>query len=72
MQTFKCPSLDSCQKRFLWTPEEVDLAKHPIVGLVLQVGDSEDFPRELGFENVDLYCFLVFFIANRIYVSQPS
>ena len=31
-------SLDSCQKRFLWTHKEVvDLALHPIVGFVLQV-----------------------------------
>ena len=38
---FTC--LDSCQKRFLWTHEEVDLALHPVVGLVLQVGDAEKF-----------------------------
>ena len=31
------PSLDSCRKRFLRTPKEVDLAPHPVVGLVLQV-----------------------------------
>ena len=30
----KFPSLDSCQKRFLWTHEEVDFAPHPVVGLV--------------------------------------
>ena len=28
----KFPSLDSCQKRFLWAHEEVDLALHPVVG----------------------------------------
>ena len=39
----KFPSLDSCQKRFLWTHKEVDLAPHPVVGLVLQVGDAEKF-----------------------------
>ena len=49
----KFPSLDSCQKRFLWTHTEVDLAPHPIVGLVLQVGDSEKFPQTLGFEGSD-------------------
>ena len=32
----KFPSLDSCQKRFLWTHKEVDLALHQVVGLVLQ------------------------------------
>ena len=29
----KFPSLDSCQKRFLWTHKEVDPALHPIAGL---------------------------------------
>ena len=37
----KFPSLDSCQKRFLGTEEEVDLAPHPVVGLVFHVGDTE-------------------------------
>ena len=31
------PSIDSCQKRFLWTHKEVDLAPHQLVSLVLQV-----------------------------------
>ena len=31
----KFPPLDSCQKRFLWTNKEVDLALHLVVGLVL-------------------------------------
>ena len=49
----KFPSLDSCQRRFLWTNEEVDLALHPVVGLVLQVGgDAEKFPQALGFESL--------------------
>ena len=34
----KFPFLDTCLKRFLWTHKEVDLAPHPVVGLVLQVG----------------------------------
>ena len=46
-------SLDSCQKRFLWTHKGVDLAPHPVVGLVLQVGDAEKFPQALGFESLD-------------------
>ena len=29
----KFPSLESCQKRFLWTHKGVDLAPHPVVGL---------------------------------------
>ena len=48
----KFPSPDSCQKRFLWTHKEVELAPHPVIGLVLpsrrygentqlQVGDTE-------------------------------
>ena len=41
----KFPSLDSCQTRFLWTDKEVDLALHPVVGLVLQIGDAEKFSR---------------------------
>ena len=47
------PSLDRCQKRFLWTHTEVDLAPHPVVGLVLQEGDAEKFSQALGFENLD-------------------
>ena len=48
-------SLDSCQKRFLWTHNEVDLAPHPVVGLVLQVGDAEKFLPALGFESMDYF-----------------
>ena len=50
---YKFSSLDSCQKRFLWTHKEVDLAPQPVVGLVLQVGDAEKFPQSLGFESLD-------------------
>ena len=38
---------------FLWTHKEVDLSQHPVVGLVLQVGDAEKFPQALGFESLD-------------------
>ena len=48
------PSLDSWQKRFLWTHKEVDLAPHPVVGLVLQVGDAEKFSQALDFEGLDI------------------
>ena len=37
----KLPSLDSCQKRFLWIHKEVDLALHLVIGRVLQVGNVE-------------------------------
>ena len=36
-------SLNSCQKRFLRIHQEVDFVPHPVVGLVLQVGDAEKF-----------------------------
>ena len=49
----KFPSLDSCQKRYQWTHKKVDLAPHPVVGLVLQAGDAEKFPRALGFKGLD-------------------
>ena len=45
-------TLDSCQKRFMWTHKEVDLAPHSIVGLVLQAGDTEKFPHALCFESL--------------------
>ena len=45
--SFRRLSLDSCQKRFLLTHKEVDLAPRTVVGLVLQVGDTEMFPHAL-------------------------
>ena len=49
----KFPSVDSCQKRFMWTQKEVDLAPHSVVGLVLQVGNRKKFPHALRFESLD-------------------
>ena len=49
------PSLDRCQKWFLWTHQEVDLAPIPVVGLVLQVRDAKKFLQVLGFENLDRF-----------------
>ena len=43
----KFPSLDNCQKRFLWTHKEVDLAPHPVIGLVRQVGSRRIFLEHL-------------------------
>ena len=43
-------SVSSFQRKFLWTHKEADLAPHPVVGLVFQVGDGEKFPHALGFE----------------------
>ena len=51
----KFPSLESCQKRFLWTHKKVVLAPPPVVGLVLQVGYAEMFPHALGFKSVDFF-----------------
>ena len=63
----KFPTHDSCQERFLWTHKEVDLGPHPVVGLVLKVGDAEKFLQALGFESVDPF----FESASRVHVSQP-
>ena len=49
LEPCKLPSHDSCQKRFLWTHKAVDLAPHPVVGLVLQVGDVEKFRKPGSF-----------------------
>ena len=59
-------SLDSCQKRLQWTNMEVDLAPHPVVGLVLQVEDAEKFPQSLGFETLDRFSES----ASRVHVPQ--
>ena len=49
----KFPSFESCQKTFLLTHKEDDLAPHPVVGLVIQTGDAEKFPQAVGFESLD-------------------
>ena len=54
----KFPSLESCQKKFLWAQKEVDLASHSVIGLVFQVGDAE-IPHALGFESPDPFLFRV-------------
>ena len=53
----KFPSLDSCQEMILWTHKGVDLAPHPVVGLVFQVGDAEKFPQAFGFGSLDPFFF---------------
>ena len=47
------PSLDSCQRRALWAYREVDLAPHPVAGLVLPVEDAQNSSQALGLENLD-------------------
>ena len=54
-QPCKFPSLDSYQKRFLWTHKEVDLAPHLVIGLVFHVGHAEIFPHALGFESLESF-----------------
>ena len=63
----KFPFLDSCQRRFLWTEKEVDFALHPVIGLVLEVKDTEKFPQALSFESLDPFLES----ASWVYVSQP-
>ena len=54
-EPYMFPSLDSCQKRFLWTHKEVDLAPRPVVDLVLQAEDAEKFLHALGFKSLDAF-----------------
>ena len=61
-------SFDSCQKRFLWTHKEVDLALHLVPSLVLQGGDAEKFPQALLFKSQDPFFSES---ASRVHVSQP-
>ena len=49
----KFPSLYSGQKGFPRTHKGVNLAPYPVVGLVLQVGDTEKFPKALGFKRLE-------------------
>ena len=37
---------------------EVGLALQTVLGVVLQIGDTEKFPLALGFERLDLFVFL--------------
>ena len=58
--------LGSCQKRFPLTQKEADLASHPVVGLVVQVGDVKKLPRAFGFEGLDPFSFpFFFFIVSK-------
>ena len=59
-------SLGSSLKRFLWTHKESDLAQHPVIGLVLQVGERRNFLRDL----VSKAWILFFQSASRVHVSQ--
>ena len=64
----KVPSLDICQKRFPWAYKEVDLAPHPVVGLVLLVGDRRSFFMHL----VSKAWILSSESASRVHDSHPQ
>ena len=42
------------------THKEVHLASHPVIGLVLQVGDTEKLPHTLGFK-----AWILFFRVSK-------
>ena len=61
------PSLDSCQKWFLWTHKGVDLVLRPVVGLVRQAGDS----RKSFLRLLLLSAWILFSgSASRVHFSQ--
>ena len=51
----------------MWTHKGADFAPHPVIGLVLQVGDAEKFPQALGLESLGQFFWKT---ASRIRVSQ--
>ena len=62
------PSLDSCQKRFLWDYKEAELASYQVVGLAFQVRYAKEFPQALGFESLDSFLKG----ASRVHVSNSK
>ena len=63
---WKFPSLDSCQKRFLWIHKEVDLAlPHPVIGLMVPMGS----PSRVG--DVAVYVFEPSLPTPFYYVLVP-
>lgn len=48
-------SINSCQKKFLWAFQEVDLPQYLVFGLVLQVKDVEKFPQAFVLKSRDLF-----------------
>ena len=57
------PSLDSCQKGFLWVKKESNLGLHPVFGLVLPVREV-GFSQAFGLKTMDLFSES----TNRVYV----
>ena len=67
------PSLDSCQKGFLWTHKKVDLLLHPVIGLGSKLEMWRRFLRHLVSKVWFLSFFVLFFAesANRVHFSHP-
>ena len=59
--------IDSCQKRFLWTHKEVDLAPHPVIALCSKYEIHRSFLRHL----VSKPWILFSESSSRVHVSQP-
>ena len=59
----KFPSLNSYQKRLLWTHKEVDLVSNQAVGLVVEVGDAGNFPQAFGLESLISFLSVCFFFS---------
>ena len=55
-------SLDSCQKRFLCTHMEVDLALHPVIGFEPL---PEKFSQALGLESLDPFFVCLFLFSQH-------
>ena len=68
-EPLECPSLDSCQKRFLWAHEEVDLALHEVVGLLLQIRRYGEVSSDTWFRKPGPPFFQS---ASRAVVVQPE
>ena len=49
------PSFDSCRERFLWAHKEADLAQHPVVDPMFQIGDVEKLLQAFGLDNLDFF-----------------
>ena len=70
LKACKFPSLDSCQKRFLWTHKGVDLAPHLVIGLVPQVGNMEKFPHALGQRGQGLNSLRLIYSLEKLWCGK--
>ena len=49
----KFASFDNFQKSLLWTHKDADHALRRVLGLMLQIGDTQKFPHALAFKSQD-------------------